>query len=919
MQAILGYIRGLGNGLGYHQVAMLTEGGTAYGQNQEYVPQQPSSPKDARRKADLPEPPQPEIINLPFPLHISQLRTASEKQRKSQQKSASESLANPAPAVPLDEGEASQPRETPQSFSSLEVSSAELVLSRLLSTISREGIHAVGILATDIRDTIFLARQIHQHCPGTLVFTVNSDLLYSHPDVDGSAHGMLVFTPYPLFNLNQVWTPPFSGYLDPVHHPRATRLQFSSQDAEGVYNATLALLDRNDLLLDYGSPFAPSPSAKPLRAKPALWLTVVGRNGPMPVEELDWTDRDDYSLSFPRTSLPAPPTLEEEGIYTPGSTLGFLWLSLGLLAFSVLIVRQYHSPAKLERGEGSGWASRLLGEPVNPRYRAQARLFMLASLVCLFSAALILTSAYLLPSIVAWCGGNSHALSGARWFVAVMVVAGLLSLVAAMVAVGRAFLKVRRRRESLQGVVELSVLLGCLIVLILAPRLATVWLWSAWTNPPEAIATYLRAFGFLSGLSPLFPLFCVAAAGFLWAFCSFWRLRMIDGIRPTSREVSGDASILGGESESFAGVKDLESKVRDRLEKASAFSTAWHILSIFVGFSLFVWVYLFASPFVPTYEGLGFYFLFSWGFFLVYFALTMEFGRLWMVWEAFRNILQRLALHPMQAAYGRFHKSYPGISRIDLAIPLRPLSVLSFSVNQAEQLLRKALSLQSSTALSASDQQSFARWIPKAQLAVPKAAQHLSRALEADARGKWRLAVEECSRSQENLGSLVHETAQILEPSWNASVKATPAGKAPPELQDFIELGEEFLAGRVVLLISYVLPSLRKLGTFIVSGLLLMLFSVMYYPFLQKNHFLAFNWVVILSFVGLALLIMLQMERDTILNLLNGTEPGQVTVTRHFTFRILKYVMVPILLLLAAQFPDTVGQIISWFSIAGSQ
>jgi len=59
---------------------------------------------------------------------------------------------------------------------------------------------------------------------------------------------------------------------------------------------------------------------------------------------------------------------------------------------------------------------------------------------------------------------------------------------------------------------------------------------------------------------------------------------------------------------------------------------------------------------------------------------------------------------------------------------------------------------------------------------------------------------------------------------------------------------------------------------------------------------------------------MLQMERDAILNLLNGTEPGQVTVTRHFTFRILKYVMVPILLLLSAQFPDTLGQIISWFS-----
>lgn len=918
MHAILGYIRGLGHGLGYHQVAMLTEGGTAYGQNQEYLPEQNSTLKRSRRKSGVPNAPQPEIINLPFPLHISQLRTASERQRRSQQGSASESIPNPTPAVPLDEGEATQPRETPKSFSSLEVSSAELVLSRLLSTISREGIRTVGILATDIRDTIFLARQINQHCPGTLVFTVNSDLLYSHPDVGGSARGMLVFTPYPLFNLNQVWTPPYSGYLDADHHPRATRLQFSSQDAEGVYNATLALLDRNDLLLDYGSPFAHTPSANPPRAKPQLWLTVVGRGGPMPVEELDWVDTEDYSLSFERTSIPQSPRLDEEGIYTPGSALGFLWLSLGLMGFSVLIILQYHSPAKLGQGEGSNWASRLLGEPVNPSYRSQARLFMLAALVCMFSADLILTSVYLLPSIFAWGAGGSSALSVGRWFVDVVMVAALLSLLAAMAKVARAFWRVRHGKGSLQGVVKLSVLLGCFIVLMLALCLAAAWLWSARANPTQAIATYLRALEFLSGLSPLVPLFCVAAAGFLWAFCSFWRLRMIDGIRPTSREQSGDASVLGVESESFAGVRDLESKVRDRLEKASVFSTGWHILGILVGFLLFVWVYLFISPFVPTYEGLGFYFLFSWGFFLVYFSLTMEFCRLWMVWNAFRNLLQRLALHPMQGAYSRFHKIYPGISRIDLAIPLRPLSVLSFSVNQAEQLLQTALSLQASAALSDSDQQSFGRWVNQAQQLVPKAAHDLSTALEADAKGCWRVAVEKRSQSQEDLGTLAHETAQLLEPSWHASTQAAPASKAPRELQEFIQHGEEFLAGRMVLLISYVLPSLRKLGTFILSGLILMLFSVMFYPFLQKNHFLAFNWVVILSFVGVALLIMLQMERDTILNLLNGTEPGQVTVTRHFTFRILKYVMAPILLLLAAQFPDTIGQIISWFSIAGT-
>lgn len=911
MEAILGYIRRLGREISYRRVAMLTEGGTVYGQNQEYVPNQTSSSRRAARRPGAAEL-QPEVINLPFPLHISQLRAATEKQRQSQQKSATETITNPSTAIPLDEGETSQPKETPPSFSSLEVSSADLVLTGLLSTISREGIHAVGILATDVRDTIFLAREIHQHCPGTLVFTVASDLLYSHPDVGDSARGMLVFTPYPAFNLDQVWTPPFWGVK--------SRSQFSGQDAEGVYNATLVLLGRDDLLLDYGEPFGHGcPPQMPDCVKPELWVTAVGRNGPMPVTTLAWKDPADYSLGIKQNSQIAPPTLNEQGIYTSGSALGIGWICLFLAGLGSLLIYRYRAPGKLEQEDGSGWPSRLFGEPVNPQYRAQARLFLLASLVCLFAADVVLTAVYSLPAVAAWRLGTLPPVTDLKWLAGLAMVscfalASLMALAGAVVVVGVAFCKVPRPRHFLQKTVTAVVLAACVIALVLAPRLGFVWLQTAWQNPVEGIATHLRTFEFLRGLSPLVPLVCVALAGFLWAFCSFWRLRMIDGIRPTSRASSRDAHILGVSTESFKGVADLESKVRERLENASAFPTNWHILVISVGFLLFVWIYLFVFPFVPSYEGLSFYFLFSWGFFLVYFALTTEFSRLWMVWSAFRRLLQRLASLPMQAAYGRFHVNFPGLSRIDLAIPLESLTVLSNSVHQAGQLLQVALSLRSSGALSGADCQSFENWASLGRDAVPEAERSLAQALEADANGKWRLAVEKMSQCQEALGRLTHATAVILEPLWRRAKNAASPAQSPPELQMFRELGEEFLVGRVVLLITYVLPSLRKLGTFVLSGLLLMLFSVMFYPFLQKNQFLAFNWFVILSFVGLSLLVMLQMERDSILNLLNGTEPGQVTVTRHFTFRILKYVMVPILLLLSAQFPDTLGQIISWFS-----
>ncbi|MEJ2007594.1 MAG: hypothetical protein P8Z30_05445, partial [Acidobacteriota bacterium] len=242
--------------------------------------------------------------------------------------------------------------------------------------------------------------------------------------------------------------------------------------------------------------------------------------------------------------------------------------------------------------------------------------------------------------------------------------------------------------------------------------------------------------------------------------------------------------------------------------------------------------------------------------------------------------------------------------------------VLSFSVDQAERLLRFASSLVSSGALPVAARKKLDRWIHEAQKRVPKAAQHLSEALDAEANGKWSLATKKRSESQQVLGELTQVTAVLLEPSWRAAANASKSPRESRGLKRFRELGEEFLAGRTVLFIAYVLSALRNLGALILSGLLLMLFSVMFYPFVQKNHFLAFNWIVILGFVGVAVLVMLQMEREVVLSMLNGTEPGQVKMTRHFTFRILKYAMIPILLLLAAQFPDTVGQIVSWFSAA---
>jgi len=89
---------------------------------------------------------------------------------------------------------------------------------------------------------------------------------------------------------------------------------------------------------------------------------------------------------------------------------------------------------------------------------------------------------------------------------------------------------------------------------------------------------------------------------------------------------------------------------------------------------------------------------------------------------------------------------------------------------------------------------------------------------------------------------------------------------------------------------------------------------VTFYPFQPRNEFLFFNWVVILCFVGTVFWIFVQMDRDTVLSLLNDTKPGEVNFSRELVLRTLLYVAVPLMALLGAQFPTSLQRILSVFT-----
>ena len=83
---------------------------------------------------------------------------------------------------------------------------AELVLRNLLDGIRQDRVRAVGVFATDNRDTLFLAQQLRRQAPDALLFTSENDLIFAHPSATPFTRGMLVVSSYPLYSRNQALT-----------------------------------------------------------------------------------------------------------------------------------------------------------------------------------------------------------------------------------------------------------------------------------------------------------------------------------------------------------------------------------------------------------------------------------------------------------------------------------------------------------------------------------------------------------------------------------------------------------------------------------------------------------------------------------------------------------------------------------------
>ncbi len=259
-------------------------------------------------------------VEFIYPLQVAEVQKVYEKRGLLQRGKLDQAGAAERLVIPPDE--AGAPRDLPKSYTpATSAALDEIALTQVLTTIGHRRYRAVGIVATNPFDVVFLAREVSRFCPNARLFTIHADLLAARPEAVADLRGMLVASTYPLYPANQWITTPYRD---------GPRVFFSNQGAQGLYNAIVAHLwemqagDPNPeprkpapgpQLLEFGEPYDAEQSTT---RRPPVWISAVGQRGLYPIHYVAASRQAIPYLYDPNTSAegrvvsPWPPTPEDE-------------------------------------------------------------------------------------------------------------------------------------------------------------------------------------------------------------------------------------------------------------------------------------------------------------------------------------------------------------------------------------------------------------------------------------------------------------------------------------------------------------------------------------------------------------------------------------------------------------------------------
>jgi hypothetical protein len=167
------------------------------------------------------------------------------------------------------------------------------------------------------------------------------------------------------------------------------------------------------------------------------------------------------------------------------------------------------------------------------------------------------------------------------------------------------------------------------------------------------------------------------------------------------------------------------------------------------------------------------------------------------------------------------------------------------------------------------------------------------------------------------MSDLSRFVTEIFEPWWRldrvTDFAATPANQ-PALDESLIKQAELFVASRVLDFLRQVYPQMTHLVVFVMVGLLALMLALSSYPFPHRDTFVWLSWIILLSMISVIFVIFIQINRDRVMSMLSGTTPGQLNWKGNLVWRLVIFGLIPILILLGAQFPHSLQGIFSSFS-----
>jgi hypothetical protein len=461
-EAALGFLE---QNLGWDlsRAALLSEGDTAYGNN--FPP--PPTTKSGR------------LITLFFPSDLSTIRNAWEESGAGRATDAGRgagkepAIGAPKAALEINLADRGTPADSILEISPLTSRVEEMALASLLRTIARRGIRYVGIVATDVKDEIFLAEQVRRWAPDITLVLFESNLIYVHPHFHSALFGSLVVTSFPMLT-NEVAP---TSQTEPV-------VQFGNETQKGIFLATQCLLGEEKI------------------ERPAVWFAASGNDTLSPVAK-----QEVNAESFTKPCVLLPKSDPAVISFPEGNDLQLFIVLAVVCVLALWFGEHVYLPTKPSASSGS--------------HQVRTRILLVlgeAVLVTLGAGIVVLALLPIHPRarhfFVADAEPLRKGLHGCLLGITVLAYLYLLYCLATKVVQTASGVLGRRtprlRRLSVAAIQIATLVSGALVCWALSECILDRW------SLGQPGFFYLRARRFANGLSPLVSLAWMGGALFVW-------------------------------------------------------------------------------------------------------------------------------------------------------------------------------------------------------------------------------------------------------------------------------------------------------------------------------------------------------------------------------------------------------------------